>query len=59
MDRRQSQITQDQGFVRTLVVLTDDLRARLDKEATRQTASRSLLIRLACEAYLAERGAKA
>lgn len=59
MNGQSSRHGQGREFVKTLVVLTDDLRARLDKEATRQTASRSLLIRLACEAYLAERGVRA
>ena len=34
------------------VVLTDELIKKLDEEATRRTMSRSLLIRLFCEAGL-------
>lgn len=41
---------------RTLLVLTPDLVRRLDIEARRRTASRSFLVRQACEAFLKGKG---
>jgi metal-responsive CopG/Arc/MetJ family transcriptional regulator len=43
-----------QGSKKVFMVLTEPLLARIDKQAAKNTMSRSLLVRLACEKFLKE-----
>lgn len=54
MDKIEPQEKRPKRYVKTMTVLTPSLLTRLDAEAGRRTASRSLLIRQACEKMLQE-----